>query len=191
MKRAIVELESLSTYSQGKRVMVDKKDKESPEDYEKRTWKEKCHFNQDGYVVIPPMSFANCIKEAAKYLSISIPGEGKSKYTKHFASGIICTEPLVTQTHKDDLQHQWVFVPSDGTRGGSKRVDKCFPIIPKWKGTQEFLVLDNKITEEIFTRVLKESGNIIGIGRFRPSNWGYFGRFSIKSVRWIDDEDNS
>jgi len=180
-------LKSVSAYSQGKYHNTEKLSKELASDYEKRTWKNKLHINDDGYVIIPPMSFANCIKESATYLSISIPGQGKSKFTKNFQAGIMVTEPLVLPLKKDDINHEWLFVPSDGRRGGTTRVEKCFPIIKEWKGEVNFYIFDDIITKEVFARVLKEAGQIIGIGRFRPKNWGYYGRFIVEDIKWMEE----
>ena len=133
MKTAICHLVSKSPYSQGKFVQTPKLPKESHADYEQRTWREKMHYDKKtNEVFIPPMAFANCIKEAAKYLSISIPGEGKSKYTKHFEAGVMVTEPLPIGVSKDDVEGDALHVPSDGKRGGKSRVIKIFPKIYGW-----------------------------------------------------------
>ena len=179
-------LKSVSPYSQSKYHNTEKKDKELHGDYEKRTWREKCNTTKEGNVCIPPMAFANCIKQAAKTLSISIPGQGKSKFTKNFEGGVLVYNPIVLPIKKEDVEGEWVFVPSDGRRGGTTRVEKCFPFIQEWEGTVEFYIFDNIITKDVFEKVLKESGNIIGIGRFRPRSWGYYGRFKVESIEWVE-----
>lgn len=184
MKTAKCKLVSVSPYSQGKYHNEEKLPKELHADYEKRTWKSKLHTNNEGKIIIPPMAFANCLKEAATYLSLPIPGQGKSKYTKHFQAGVMVTQPLVLDTSVESVHPEWVFVPSDGRRGGTTRVEKCFPLIKEWKGTVEFYVFDDIITKEVFENVLREAGQIIGIGRFRPKNWGYYGRFKVEEVIW-------
>ncbi len=184
MKKAIARLKSISPYSQGRHHETLKKDKESHYDYEERTWRERLHYNKQGNIFIPPMQFANSLKEAAKYLSIQIPGKGKSTYTKHFESGIMVLNELILPNLKDDIDSERVYVPSDGRRGGTTRVTKIFGIIPEWEGNVEYVVADNIITEKVFKEVLKTSGQLIGIGRFRPRNWGYYGRFEIKDIKW-------
>lgn len=184
MRTAICKIKSVSPYSQSKHHNTEKKDKENHDDYEKRTWRERCNTTDDGYLFIPPMAFSNCVKQAAKYLSISIPGEGKSKYTKHFESGVLVVEGVQLPIKKEDVKGEWLFVPSDGRRGGTTRVSKCFPYVPEWEGSIKFLIFDNKITKEVFARVLREAGMLIGIGRYRPSNWGYYGRFKVEDIKW-------
>jgi len=187
MKKAICKLKSTSPYSQGRYHETPKKDKELHSDYEVRTWREKLHYIPDsGQIFIPPMSFAVSIKEAAKYLNLQIPGKGKSTYTKNFDAGIMVTEPLLIDAFKDDVLSEQVFVPADGRRGGTTRVMKTFPLIRNWEGTVTYYILDDIITEDVFRRVLEASGNLIGVGRFRPRNCGYYGRFEIVDMKWTE-----
>ncbi len=130
------------------------------------------------------MSFKNCLSEAAKFLSIQIPGKGKSTYTKHIEAGVLVTDPLVLNIKKENVLGEWLFVPSDGIRGSGKRVDKCFPVIHQWSGEVTFYVLDETVTEDVFKNILEQAGKFIGIGRFRPRNNGFYGRFVIESIRW-------
>lgn len=185
MKTATVQLRSVSPYSQSKHYTTEKLPKELPKDYEARTWRDRLHTTDSGEVFIPPMSFKNCLSEAAKFLGIQIPGKGKSTYTKHFEAGVLVTDALMLGINAADVKGEWLFVPSDGVRGSGKRVDKCFPVIHEWSGDVTFHILDETITEEVFVNVLKQAGAFIGIGRFRPRNNGFYGRFSVESVKWV------
>ncbi len=186
MKIAECMLHSLSPYSQSRYYKTEKLPKELPGDFEERTWRERCHVREDGHIIIPPMAFANSLKEAAKYLSLPIPGKARQTFTKHFEAGVLVTDPLVLVPTKDTVQGEWFFVPSDGRRGGGRRVEKCFPVIPEWAGQVNFFILDDIITKDAFTQVLETSGSLIGIGRFRPRNLGYYGRFKVGKVNWIE-----
>lgn len=184
MRTAIATLKSVSPYSQSKAHFTDKLEKEGHDEFEKRTWRERLHTTQDGNVFIPPMSFKNCLSEIAKYLGMQIKGKGKSTYTKHFEAGVLVVEPLVLPVKKVDVAGDWLYVPSDGVRGSGKRVMKCFPVIPSWSGDVTFMVLDETITPDVFEKHLREAGSFIGIGRFRPRNNGFYGRFEVQGVRW-------
>jgi len=185
MKTAICTLKSTSPYSQGRYHETPKKDKELHADYEERTWREKLHvIPETGQVFIPPMAFAVSLKEAAKYLNLQIPGKGKSTFTKNFDAGIMVTEPLLIDAYKNDIICERVHVPSDGRRGGTTRVMKSFPLIHKWEGKVQYYILDDIITEDVFRKVLEASGNLIGVGRFRPRNCGYYGRFEVMKIDW-------
>lgn len=186
MKLTECKLESTSPYSQSKYYKVDKLAKELPGDFEERTWRERCHVNENGNIIIPPMVFTNSIKEAAKYLSLPVPGQARKTFTKHFESGVLVSDPIVLPIKKDEVEGEWLFVPSNGQRGGGSRVEKCFPVIRQWKAAVLFYILDDIITRDAFEQVLRTCGNLIGIGRFRPRNWGYYGRFKLVEMTWVD-----
>lgn len=143
MKTAIATIKGVSPYSQSKHYSTEKLPKDLAKDYEARTWRDRLHAGEDGTVFIPPMSFKNCLSEAAKFLSIQIPGKGKSTYTKHFEAGVRVTDALTLGVKKDDVPGEWLFVPADGVRGSGKRVEKCFPVIHQWGGNVTFHILDD------------------------------------------------
>lgn len=185
MRQAIAHLESLSPYSQSRPVVSEKKEREKSDVYEERTWKERMHVDSNGMCFIPPTAPKLMIAEAAKFTPRIGPTGGKSTWTKNFEAGIMVIDPIPLGVHKDDVQGEWVFVPSNGQRGGGKRVWKCFPLFPNWKGDFIFQVFDDSIAEDIFSLYLKEAGAFIGLGRFRPRNMGFYGRFKINGIDWV------
>lgn len=177
-------LESLSPYSQSRYHGTPKNDKETAQDHEERTWRERMHTLEDGTVFMPPMAFKGALSEAAKFLCIQIPGRGKANYTKHFDAGVLVTDPLVLPIKKNDVPGEWLYLNADGKRGGGTRVLRCMPKIESWMGEVTYHVLDDTITETVFRRVLDESGNFIGVGRFRPRNGGFYGRYAVTKFSW-------
>lgn len=186
MKKATVTLESISPYGQSKFIMEPKLNKESADDYEKRTWKERCHYDENGHVFIPPISIKNCLQEAAKYLGVAY--RGKERYTKHFESGTMVLDGIVLPETRETLQGLWLKVPADGRVGGTTRVSKCFPMIPRWKGEVVFWILDDVITRDVFELHMREAGQFIGLGYWRPSRRGMWGRFAVRNVIWEEIE---
>jgi hypothetical protein len=186
MHVATATLESLpgSPYSSSRFHDTEFLEKESHDAHEGRTWREKCHADKEGVLYIPPMAFKNALADAAKMLSLRIPGKGTKTYTKHFLSGVQVREPLSLGVKKSEVKGEWVFCNADGVRGSGKRVKRCFPVVPEWSGKLNFLVVDDTITEDVFTRVLKEAGMLIGVGRFRAGQGGYNGLFLVKSIKW-------
>jgi hypothetical protein len=183
MRIAIVELEGVAPYSQSKHHTEPRKEKEGDDDYAKRTWRSHLHTDKAGNVFIPPTAFKNCLSEAAKYLGIQIKGKGKSTYTKHFEAGVMVTEPVMLGITANQAEMEALFLPSNGVRGNGKRVMKYYPVInPPWNVTVKFEILDDTITEDVFREHLEQAGKYIGIGRFRPRNNGFYGRFSIKAM---------
>ena len=186
MKIARAKLISISPYSQSRKIQSEKIDKEGPADFEKRAWRERAHCDSTGECFIPPMQFKKTVEISAKFLKMRIPDRGKAEYGKHLKAGILVTEPLPLKITKTEMQGEWLFVPSSGRSGGGSRVDKCFPLFSKWEGTVDFYVLDETITEVVFRKHLEEAGNFVGIGRFRPENGGFYGRFRVESLKWLN-----
>jgi hypothetical protein len=132
------------------------------------------------------MAFKNCLSEAAKFLGEKIPGKRNATWTKHFEAGVLVVDGMILPVKGDDVPCEKLFVPSDGVRGSGKRVWKYFPVIQAWEGEVEFLIFDDTITKEAFEHHLREAGAFIGLGRFRPRNNGFYGRFSIEKLTWVE-----
>lgn len=183
---ATVKLKSASPLSFSRMHQTEKLEKESPDDYEKRTWMERLHYDKDGEVFIPPMALKNCMNNAAKFLNIKIPGGagGKATYTKHVKAGVLAMYPIMLGISKDDIEHEWLPCSADGTPGGAKRVMKCFPIIHEWEAETIINVFDETVTRDVFKRVIEEAGKFIGLLRFRPMNGGYYGRFTVEGLEF-------
>ena len=187
MKKAIVELQSVSPYSPSRYHNTEKLEKESPDDYERRTWMHKAHYDRaTKQVYIPNMSLANSIKDAAQYASIKVKGKGHATWTKHFDAGVMASNPIRLPLTIDNLDHEWLYLNADGKRNSGTRVMRCFPVIHQWAGSVEYIILDDMIDEEIFMEVLTLAGQLIGIGRFRPRNRGFYGRYQVESIKWED-----
>lgn len=182
MKTYIASIKGTSPYSQSKHYDVPRLEKEGPDAYEKRTWRNRMHVDESGYVTIPPMAFKNCLSDAAKFLSMQIPGKGKATYTKHFEAGVMVIDQVPLAIKAEDVKPESLFVPPSGKRGDGKRVTKIFPFIPPgWEGKVTIHVIDETITGDVLRQHLDEAGRLIGIGRFRPRNNGFYGRFSVTS----------
>lgn len=193
MKRVIAKLEGISPYSQSQVLTESKSAKESHEDFEQRIWRSRLHVDAKGMVYIPPTAFKNALSEAAKFLSIQIPGSGKATYTKHFEAGVLCADPVPLGIAAKEVEGERLFLPASGKRGDGKRVWKTYPRINEWTGEVIFHVVDETVLQThrdtemtVFEHVLTQAGSIIGLGRFRPRNNGYYGRFIVTDFQVVD-----
>ncbi len=194
MHIARVTLKSKTPYSQSKNIdplEFPKKPKETHDAAEERLWRNRMHVDTKGYVVIPQTAFENAIREAAKRLAISVPGKGKTLYSKYFEAGIQIPEGITLPLKAEEVPGERLFVPSDGRAGGGKRVYKRFPRIDEWEGELTIFVFDDLIPESVFRKVLESSGSLVGIGRFRPQSRGFYGRYTVESFSWIEDGDSA
>lgn len=184
MKVCTATLKSLSPYCQSRYHGQEKLNKEAADAYETRTWMYRTHVNDEGHVIIPPMSFKYAIDSAAKRLRMQIPGKGKSEYGKHIAGGVLVMEGVVLPYTRESVPGDWLHLNADGRRGGNTRVMRCIPKIPKWSGKMQFYILDDIITKEVFEEHLRVAGMLVGIGQNRPENLGPHGRFEVVKTEW-------
>ena len=187
MKNYEVKLQSKSAIAFSRYYIQEfpKLPKETSDEHEKRTWINRAHVT-NGKVVIPALALKNALTAAAKYSGEQIPGQGKKTYSQKFASGLLIVEDVIIADEKD-IKGMWLHVPSDGMRGGSKRVMKCFPTIEKWEAKVNVIVLDEIITKEVLEKALIEAGNFIGLGALRVQNNGVLGRFSVGAVKEVKE----
>jgi hypothetical protein len=192
MRICKVYLENLpgSPYSQSAMHGTEMLDRETHDDYDVRTWREKCTINISGQVCIPSMGLKQCIDTAAYKLGVKVPNRRGATYKNFFASGFFCNAdvPIANGKALNKADAAMVIIPAnaDGRRGSGTRVKRRFPEFAKWAGEAEFTITDDIITREIFEDHVKAAGMIVGIGRFRPENGGKNGRFRATKFEWQD-----
>jgi hypothetical protein len=189
MKICTAHLRSATPYSASREHGTPKLEKETHDVYDLRTWRERLHVDGDNRVFIPAMAFKQAVDKAASMLGIQVPGRGKATYTKHFLAGCVVESDVVLTRDgkpvlKDDAQLQRIFANADGKRGSGKRVFRHYPVIPQWEGQARFVLLDEQITKEVFERHLRESGQYVGVGRWRAEVGGMNGRFAVEKFAW-------
>ena len=184
MYRAIVTIEGTAPYSASRQHFSDYLEGESHDAYEKRTWREKANYDKDGIVFIPAMAFKQAIDLAAKRLNIPDPDNKRANFTKYFASDTYAEDNMSIGVHKDEMPPKAINANVDGVRGSGKRVQRIFPQTPTWGGTIPFIVMEEKITPDIFKRVFESAGRSIGVGQFRPEKGGVNGRFIVQDIKF-------
>jgi hypothetical protein len=183
MYRAVVTIQGAAPLAQSKQHDAEWLDGESNEDYDKRTWREKCNADVEGNVYVPAMAFKQAMDTAAKRLAIPDPDNKRANLTKYFVSDVICEANLPIGIKKDEIQFVRISANVDGVRGSGKRVPRTLPQTQEWGGKTSFLVMEEKIKPEIFEKVLKTSGQSIGVGQFRAEKGGLNGRFEVTSIK--------
>lgn len=185
MRVADVTLKGISPYSQSKYSKVERQDQESGSAHEERTWRNRCHVDAEGRIVIPPMAFKHAVCEQAKRLGMKIEGKRGATYAKYLNAGLLVMEGLTLPVTKDKVEGEWLFVPANGRAGDSTRVERCYPIVREWGGTVRFIILDDIITEKVFEAHVRKAGQFVGIGRWRPERGGMNGRFQVTNINWL------
>ena len=168
------------------------KDRESHDDHEKRTWRDRANADTNGNMFIPAMGIKRCIEGAVNRAGDKIKGKGQRTWSKVFMSGMIvpANGPLIEAAtnkpfNKNTVAGTWVFVPSDGMRGGSKRVNKCFPTVLGWKSTFDLCVTDDAIPEDLLKKYIGDAGMFVGFGCNRIEKGGTGGFFVLESCKEV------
>lgn len=188
MKRiAVAHLRSISPYSPSRNYERDvpKNPGETADEYEARTWRNRCHVS-DGKVIIPGTCYKNSLVDAAQYNPRKIKGAGAQTYTKHFEAGVMVPGSLALPISPEEADGVWLHVSAKGIRGskGGGRVWRRFPMFQHWEGVVQYYLFDDLISKDVFAETLEESGMFIGIGRYRPRNNGINGRFEVTKIDW-------
>jgi len=193
MQVAIAKIKGTSPLLFGRQIDSEdhpKKAKETHDAYEKRTWRERCHYTKDGTLYVPAFALKRMLENTAKYKGDKIKGQGQKTWTAKFRAGLqVENDMLLKSSPKvEDVPGMWKSVPSDGKSGGAKRVKRCFPIVQEWEGEVRILLLDPFIQRDVVEEYLRQAGVVNGLGTWRPQNGGNYGRFNVVSVSWSELE---
>src|SRR5215831_4494503 len=138
-----------SPYSQSAKHDTPFLDRESHDDYDTRTWRNKCTVNKEGQVCIPAMALKQAIDTAAYKLGEKVQGRRGATFKNFFASGFFCDGDVPIANGKPltpaDAECKLISANSDGIRGSGKRVPRRFPEFPKYQGIAEFTIIDDVI----------------------------------------------
>jgi hypothetical protein len=194
MKRCKVVIENIpgSPYSQSAQHDTPMLDRESHDDYDVRTWRNKCTTNSSGQVCIPAMALKQSIDTTASKLGMKVEGRRGATFKGFFSSGFFCESDVPLKNGKAltpaDAKMVAIQANADGVRGSGKRVTRRFPQFEKYQGEASFVITDDIITPTIFEQHVRSCGIIVGIGRFRPEKGGTNGRFRVIKIEWENFE---
>lgn len=187
------DLIGVSPFSQSRPLAEKKAKDESDEAFEQRVWRDRLHVNAAGQVIVPCMMLKATLAATAQYRSERIAGKGQQTYTKHVLAGLLCLfdlpiigpsgQPLM----KDDVEGERLFLNADGKRGGGVRVWRIYPCIPEgWRASAKAYMTDGLVSPAKLEEYAKDAGLMIGFGRFRPRNGGFYGRFRVENFRFVE-----
>lgn len=177
----------------GKQIFEQKRDDETHDAFESRIWREKAAVNDAGHVIVQAEAVHKSLVFAGSWLSLKVPGGGKKTFTKLFLCGLVCHVPELEVLKngkpitRDDLEELPLSVPSDGKKGGSKRVIRRFPrVMPPWTVNAQLLLLAEPITEDIFIRHARAAGMFDGLGSMRIGTGGPNGMWRPDALSYTD-----
>lgn len=172
----------------GKPVHEQKRDDETHQQLEERTWTEKAHVDHEGRLYVPAVAVHRSLIAAGAWLSQKL--SGNKTFTQRFKAGLLCHKPEFTINRNGqplsikDIERLDLYVPSDGKQGGTKRVWRSFPrLLPSWSIDVTMLLTDEAISEDVFAKHAKCAGLHDGIGSMRIGKGGPNGLWELANLR--------
>lgn len=136
-----------------------------------------CYRNKDGHCYIPAEQLRIAMINGGTYLKSKVGSKTKSM------KGIIAAVMRISPEEILLPDYDQIDKRSAVNRNVKARV---MVIRPKWyEWSAEFdMILDNgTLIKEMLTELITVTGNYVGIGSYRPTNNGYFGRFKLIDIQ--------
>ena len=185
MRVATIKIRGITPYSPSKAFTSEKKDKESPEQFDIRCWREHAHVNSKNEVVIPSVAIGNAIVDTAAFLGKGgeLQKKGSAKWTENFIRGIAIAQSAPIGCNADTMKEpEMIYAHADGNPKSGKRVWRRFPIFHDWGATLVVHILDDSIPVDVFKRVVESCGLFNGFGRYSARVGGHNGRFIVEEL---------
>lgn len=136
-----------------------------------------CYRNKAGNCFIPAEQLRIALINGGTYLKSKVGT--KTKSMKGIIAAILRINP------------EEILLPNYGEIDKRSAVNRnikarVMVIRPKWyEWNAEFeMIIDNgTLTKETLTELINVTGNYVGIGSYRPTNNGYFGRFKLIDIQ--------
>lgn len=138
-----------------------------------------CYRNAEGQCYIPSEQLRIAMITGGTYLKSKVGTKTKSM------KGIIAA---VLQINPEEIILP-DYTSIDKRSAVNRNVKARIMVIrPKWAtwSAQFDMILDNDtLTKETITELVNVTGNYVGIGSYRPTNNGYFGRFKVTDIELL------
>jgi hypothetical protein len=135
-----------------------------------------CYRNAAGQCYIPAEQLRQSLINAGTYMKSKVGARSKSMKTIVAACFIVTPDEI--------LLPDWEIIDKRSAVN-TKVKARIMVIRPKWLKWSADLVLEchePTITKESIRQLFEYSGSFCGIGSYRPTNNGLFGRFEIKNI---------
>lgn len=135
-----------------------------------------CYRNKDGKCFIPSEQIRGSLIGAGTYMKAKVGGRSKSM------------KVIVAATFQPTPDE--IILPDFDTIDKRSAVNRnvkarVLVIRPKWNNWSASFILkvyEDTITKETVSQLITYAGNYVGIGSYRPTANGLFGRFEIESI---------
>jgi hypothetical protein len=138
-----------------------------------------CYRNSDGKNYIPSEQIRGALINAGSYVKAKVGGKSKSMKVIVAAMFMVSPEEILLPDY-DAIDKR-----SAVNRHVKARIIKIRPKWTAWEAEFELTIGENSITIETIKSIIEYAGNYVGIGAFRPTCNGMFGRFELVSIEAV------
>lgn len=135
-----------------------------------------CYRNPDGKCYIPADQIRGSLIGAGTYMKAKVGGRSRSMKTL-VAATFIPTPDQILIPDFDTIDKR-----SAVNKNVKARIIVLRPKWTTWEASFKLEVHEDTVTKETIKELLTYAGQYVGIGSFRPTNNGMFGRFEVISV---------
>lgn len=129
--------------------------------------------NAKGEYYLPSEHIRQCLIGGGSFLKSKV-GASRKSMTGIVAAMFMVTPDEIILPPFDEIDKR-----SAQNKNVKARIIVIRPKWNHWKVTFVLEVWDDSITVETIKEIITNSGNYVGIGSYRPTNKGLFGRFSL------------
>lgn len=129
--------------------------------------------NKDGKLFLPSEHLRQAFINGGGYLKSKVGIKTKSMKSVIAAMLMINPEEILLPEF-DEIDKR-----SAVNKNIKARVMVIRPKWLKWGAEFDMIFDNNTLTKEMITELITTTGNYVGIGSYRPTNNGYFGRFKL------------
>ena len=138
-----------------------------------------CYRNTGGQCFIPSEHFRNSFINAGSYVKSKVGNARKSMKNVVAAMFMISPEEITLP------DYDMIDKRSGVNRNVKARIIVIRPKWSNWKITFILLIDNDTITESTIKEIISYAGSYVGIGSYRPTSNGYFGRFELVELKEI------
>lgn len=135
-----------------------------------------CYRNKDGQCYIPSDHIRGALIAAGSFVKAKVGGRSKSMKTIVAAMFMPSPEEILLPDY-DAIDKR-----SAVNRNVKARVITIRPRWNEWSVSFTLIVDEDSISELAISQIIEYAGKYVGIGSFRPTNNGMFGRFNLASI---------
>jgi len=135
-----------------------------------------CCRNKDGNCYIPAEQLRIAMINGGAYLKSKVGTKTKSM------KGIIAAVLQISPEYIILPEYDEIDKRSAVNKNIKARVMVVRPKWSKWEASFEMILDNDTLTKEMLIELVGVTGNYVGIGSYRPTNNGYFGRFKLTQI---------